>query len=166
MKCGCLDFGACSELAQVEDVSFKTVLDAHTKVIILEGVRQHSREYHVKEGMLDIMLPPVLASLVGSEAVGLEVQEGDGSPGDGILEPIISTPAEVWTFSALLLSRSFPSMESAFWINLYCPTMYFSKAPRVDVEDVGEEGCLVLDPEWKEDAYKGVETLVGEQGQD
>lgn len=35
-----------------------------------------------------------------------------------------------------------------------------SQAPRVDVEDVGEEGCLVLDPEWKEDAYKGVETLV------
>ncbi|KYO21920.1 hypothetical protein Y1Q_0000579 [Alligator mississippiensis] len=43
-------------------------------------------------GLLDEVLPPVLAGVEGPEAVGLEAQEGDGHPSGGIMEPLVGAP--------------------------------------------------------------------------
>lgn len=35
-----------------------------------------------------------------------------------------------------------------------------AQTPRAQAEDLGEEGCLMLDPKWREDVYEGEETLL------
>ncbi|KYO36796.1 hypothetical protein Y1Q_0020842 [Alligator mississippiensis] len=58
------------------------------------GEQEYVQPPLIIPGLLDDVQPPVLAGAAGPEAVELEAQEANGSPGGGILEPLVSIPAD------------------------------------------------------------------------
>ncbi|KYO47084.1 hypothetical protein Y1Q_0013999 [Alligator mississippiensis] len=67
-------------------------------------------------GLLDDVQLPVLAGLMGLEAMGLEAQEGDCSPGSGIMDLLTSFAAS--GSSSGSSGGGSPGMAAGVWVQI------------------------------------------------